>query len=94
MRQRFLNKPNSQPLVYLEVSTVKLYGDPESYHKMFRKKPLSYLIREFNDIDVGRFAFIKHTHVYSLLTHLLCNMQTSHEHLMNIVNPDKTILLY
>ena len=50
---RFRGSPYYQPLVYLEVSNTTLFGTADDYIRLYREKPKSYLILEFDDLGMG-----------------------------------------
>jgi hypothetical protein len=60
MRLHFSQEPYNQPLVYLSVDNITLYGAPHDYAAYFRKKPKSYLIRRFDDLEVGSGIGVVH----------------------------------
>ena len=52
IRQRFGNKANPQPVIFLNVSNVTLLGSPDNYRQL-RKKPQAFLIFPLRNLSVG-----------------------------------------
>jgi len=52
MQQRFSHRPHQQPLIFLSVSNVTLFGSPDDYQQ-YRKKPPAFLILPLRDLGVG-----------------------------------------
>jgi hypothetical protein len=52
IRQRFGNKANPQPVIFLNVSNITLLGSPDNYRQL-RKKPQAFLIFPLRNLSVG-----------------------------------------
>jgi hypothetical protein len=59
MQQRFAFKLHPQPLIFLSVSNVTMFGSPDTILQ-YRQKPRSYLILVLQDLGAGNGAGVVH----------------------------------
>ena len=59
MQQRFAFKLHPQPLLFLSVSNVTMFGSPDTILQ-YRQKPMSYLVLVLRDLGAGNGAGVVH----------------------------------